>query len=559
MYLNHSEPSQQDPFMTKILPPDPKRDDFVMISAPLTRKNAIKPKGTRRDAKNDSGQPGTRPRSTVDFPSVTSSKTTNGNGVSSTPQVKEMPEYLSNSTLDCVKVDEHFSSIPVSHLSYDVPMIQPFQSYDDSAIYSYDNLDDQQYFSETNNRHGSTSIPQHPPLTSASLNVQTPPRNSTTTDSNPTSPKDNTPVREVEARQRSNVFSFLLKLVIPQERVQLPKTQQWKPPFKSFQRISVSGESLPTDDFTPTPDDSLARKMEELGRLKRMGSRNLVAQSRTDPETLSSRTTAIPKAGLRPQLQTLQEGNSSNEATLLREAYMGRQQALQTQLDKALTELRSIHAENKHLTRENQSQQRSISHLKIALDERDNSLIQINNQFRVATSSLTLLINEKKEWQDKFDSMQHRLNVAERQVRCLDHLTRRKLESRQEAGYGEPKRRGPFASNPASTDVIEAMRALNEEIYQTCVQFAENLERPAVFLTKKKPQVQVLGDHLTAMMEEQGEKATSDYNLLLMQTVLEVFMTHWCSSIIEAFYPQQESFADLLVQLSAQTTENSGT
>jgi DNA repair ATPase RecN len=238
---------------------------------------------------------------------------------------------------------------------------------------------------------------------------------------------------------------------------------------------------------------------------------------------------------------------------------MGRQQALQTQLDKALTELRSVHAENKHLTRENQSQQRSISHLKIALDERDNSLIQINNQFRVATSSLTLLNNEKKEWQDKFDSMQHRLNVAERRVRCLDHLTRRKLESRQEAGYGEPKRRGPFASIPASTDVIEAMRALNEEIYQTCVQFAENLERPAVFLTKKKPQVQVLGDHLTAMMEEQGEKATSDYNLLLMQTVLEVFMTHWCSSIIEAFYPQQESFADLLVRLSAQTTETSGT
>jgi len=36
-------------------------------------------------------------------------------------------------------------------------------------------------------------------------------------------------------------------------------------------------------------------------------------------------------------------------------------------------------------------------------------------------------------------------------------------------------------------------------------------------------------------------------------------MTHWCSSIIEAFYPQQESFADLLVELSAaQNTNTSG-
>jgi len=70
----------------------------------------------------------------------------------------------------------------------------------------------------------------------------------------------------------------------------------------------------------------------------------------------------------------------------------------------------------------------------------------------------------------------------------------------------------------------------------------------------------VLGDHLTAMMEDEVKKATSSdgYNMLLMQTVLEVFMTYWCSSIIEAFYPQHESFADLLVQLSAQTATPSG-
>jgi hypothetical protein len=290
---------------------------------------------------------------------------------------------------------------------------------------------------------------------------------------------------------------------------------------------------------------------------------DLMVQDKTRPETLPSRTTATPKAELRPQLQTLQEDNSSDVSTLLREAYIERQQALQTQLDKALAELRDVQAENKRLTSENQSQQRSISHLKIALDEakheQDNSLIQINNQLRVATSSLTLLNKEKMRWQDKFDSMHHKLNAAERQIRCLDHLTRHKLESRLEAGYSQPKRRGLLASIPTSTDVIEAMRGLNEEIYQTCVQFVESLERTAVSSTKQKPQVQkVLGDHLTAMIADQATKATSGYNMLLMQTVLEVFMTHWCSSIIEAFYPQQDSFADLLVQLSAQTTKTSG-
>ena len=342
------------------------------------------------------------------------------------------------------------------------------------------------------------------------------------------------------------------------EKVQPPKAQPWRPPLRSLQRISESGDSLPSDDFTPTPDDILARKMEELGRLRRMESRNLMTQSQTSPKTSTT-----PKAELRPQLRTLQEDNSSDVATLLKEAYIERQQSLQTQLDKALSELRAVQAENKRLTSENQSQQRSISQLKISLDEakheHDNSMNKINNQLRVANTSLTILNREKKGWQDKLDSMQHKLTAAERQVRCLDHLTRHKLESRQEAGYGQPKRRGQIASIPASTDIIGAMRAMNEEIYQTCVHFVEGLECTAVFSTQPKAQTEkVLGVYLTAMMEDQAKMATSGYNMLLMQTVLEVFMTYWCSSIIDAFYPQQESFADLLVQLSAQTTTNSG-
>ena len=296
-----------------------------------------------------------------------------------------------------------------------------------------------------------------------------------------------------------------------------------------------------------------------------MESRNLISQSKTNPGTLSSRSTTFPKAELRPQRQTLQEEDKPLDVSaMLKEAYVERQQALQTQLDKTLAELRDVQLENKRLASENQSQQRSISQLKIALDEakheKDNSLIQINNQLRVANSSLTDLNKEKKGWQDKLDSMQDKITAAERQVRCLDHLTRNKLESRQEAGYGLPKRRGVFASiYPASTDIIGAMRALNEEIYQTCVQLVEGLDRTIVVSNRqlKTHAQRVLGAHLTSMMEDQEKSpASSGYNMLLMQTVLEVFMTHWCSSIIEAFYPQQESFADLLVQLSSQTPAN---
>ena len=553
IYQNHSNSSQQNPLT---LPPDPKHNELANISVLLRRKNAMKPKGIiHHDTTNDFGQV-TRPKSpaNLNFSSViSSSKTTNG---TSMPQANGIPESLSNSTSDMVVYPvEHFSSDSVSHHSYEVPMIQPSetqasQSHHDLMVYSDDNLDNQQYSSETNNCPGSAPITKPLPLTHTSPNVQTPPLTLTSTDSNPTSHTDNN--RKVEGRRRPNMVSFFLNLVTRQEKVQPPKTQQRRPPLRCLQRISELGDSLPSHDFTPTPDDILAWKMEGLGLLRR-------AQSRTASETLSPRMTAIPKAELRPPQQTLQECNSSDVATLLREAYMGRQHPLQTQLDRALAELRRVQAQNKRLTSENRFQQRLISDLKIAFEEQDNSLIQTNNQLRVTTSSLTLLNKEKKGWQDKLDSMLHKLNAAERQVRCLDRLTHQKLESRQESGYGEPKRRGPLASIPASTDVIEAMRALNEEIYQTCVQFAEGLERTALFSTKPRPQIQkLLGDHLTAMMEDQAKKATSGYNILLMQTVLEVFMTHWCSSIIEAFYPQQESFADLLIQLSSETTETSG-
>ena len=265
-------------------------------------------------------------------------------------------------------------------------------------------------------------------------------------------------------------------------------------------------------------------------------------QQRSQP----NRTT--PTSKTEPQLHTLQKDNSSDVA-------------LQIQLDKALADLRDLEAENDRLISENQPQQRSISQLKIAIDEvnkheQDHSMTQLKNQLHDATSSLIILNKEKKEGQDKLDSMQHTLGATERQIRCLDHLTRHKLESRQEAGYSQPSRRRLSVPRtiPPSMEVIKEMHALNKAIYRTCAKVVDGLERTNNCSMEYKSLAQnVLGDHLTAMMEDQAKKTTTGYNILLMQTVLEVFMTYWCSSIIEAFYPQQESFTDLLIQLSTQT------
>ena len=635
-YSNHSEFSQQNPFMAITLTSSLKRDDDAKISALMRPNKSLKfgVKGTHHESVHENmhyfGQPKTNLnlKSSIDFPFTFSS-----NGVPDMPQLKKV----------VVSPVEPFSPTSISHHGYDVPMTHPYIR----LIHSDDKSDNQPYALETDDRLDSTPITKSSPLTPkksvekdiskitvpegfasdkppTSPNVPSPPLNSTTTDSNPSiPPQESSPVRKVEGMIPS-LFNFVTPLLSTVteflEKVQPVNTQQWRPPLRPLQGTSESGDPLPSDDFfTPAPDHSLAREMDELECSMKMESPNqLEEQSRTSPETLSSRTTTISKAELRPQLQTLQEGNSIDVASLVKERYEERQQAVQIrfdkvlaqaellcvqaenksltienesrqrtisqlkialdeakheqdkhsiQLDKALAELRNVQAENKRLNSENQSQQRSISRHKIALDEakreQNKSLIKINNQLGVATASLTLLNKEKKGWQDKLDSMLQQLNAAERQVRCLGHLTRQKLESRQEAGYGELKQRlgGPLAFIPASADVIEAMRALNKKIFQTCELLVQGLERTTIFSTKHKSQVEkVLGYRLTAMMGDQAKKkSTSGYNVLLMQTVLEVFMTHWCSSIIEAFYPQQESFGDLLVQLSAQTsTKSSG-
>ena len=90
--------------------------------------------------------------------------------------MKEMPEYLSDSTSDSVKVvvypKEHLSATSVSHQGYDAPMIQSSvtqASHDDSVTHNDDNFNVQQNTSETNNRPDSTLITQPPSLTSKKL------------------------------------------------------------------------------------------------------------------------------------------------------------------------------------------------------------------------------------------------------------------------------------------------------------------------------------------------------------------------------------------------------
>ena len=106
-----------------------------------------------------------------------------------------------------------------------------------------------------------------------------------------------------------------------------------------------------------------------------------------------------------------------------------------------------------------------------------------------------------------------------------------------------------------SMEVVGEVAALNEEILQLANIFVENLQR-----TTANPNAQstqrakfVIGEGMTKMMEAQANNGEQGFHFLLVQVALQVFMTSWCSSIIDGNYPQQLSFTDLLLEMSAQS------
>ena len=174
------------------------------------------------------------------------------------------------------------------------------------------------------------------------------------------------------------------------------------------------------------------------------------------------------------------------------------------------------------------------------------------------------LFKEKDSWQDQIDNMQQSLSDAERRVRCLDIITRRKYEAKQDGAYGSGSAVGrstklhfsPHVKGP-SMDVINSVRTFNEEVLQAASYIVEHLEEmqsnSALLAPKELTRAkEVWGSKIVTMLQQQARP-----NDLLLQNCLEVFITHWCVLIAEGWYPKHPSFSDILVELTAHSPNRS--
>ena len=171
-----------------------------------------------------------------------------------------------------------------------------------------------------------------------------------------------------------------------------------------------------------------------------------------------------------------------------------------------------------------------------------------------------LKASEAKEisYEAELRVMHLKLARAEKAVRALDHVTSLKVESRI-SHFKMPPATGQTRKPQREIDVyvVFMVEDINDVILETALAIANAAVRSPVTTTK---QLQVdairrrLGVQLSSVLSNESQNKISEpVNLILVQTVVQVLLVHWCVDIIEAHYPPRKTFSDLLIEMTAQS------
>ena len=322
-------------------------------------------------------------------------------------------------------------------------------------------------------------------------------------------------------------------------------------------RLPLRSDSDPSPDALLSPSQRHVRK-------------NSVADKRTDKRLKETRDNTIEFLAALRETPVKVESYSNHiqspppKATC---SHVSEIQELRGQLASAMRDLQAAKDETlvykNSMVQINEDLERLAKHVK-TIKSAHESLVprheRTRSELEMARDDLKRLLGEKRGWQEQFDVMHHQVVQAERQIRCLDHLTGVRFEARQDDAFGPPARTKKLAALPIdpSTKAVNAILSLNAKIQQAAKKIVENYLEGAIFcpiqsqssvLVKAK---KMLGEDLTQMLQAQPRMKTSTVYQLLMTVVLEIFLVRWCSSIIEGWYPERPSFSDLLAKLSSQ-------
>ena len=121
------------------------------------------------------------------------------------------------------------------------------------------------------------------------------------------------------------------------------------------------------------------------------------------------------------------------------------------------------------------------------------------------------------------------------------------------------------ADTLSTTDVVQKVNALNEEIFQAAALLGEMLRnRERTDRTQEHVTVAfekarwILGFHLASILAAESVNVRTDLNPLLAQVVLQIAITTWCKFVVSSWKPSDGTVADFLATIYSEIRQVGG-
>lgn len=184
--------------------------------------------------------------------------------------------------------------------------------------------------------------------------------------------------------------------------------------------------------------------------------------------------------------------------------------------------------------------------LKEKISELDASLLSRLSALNKLGTSFNSLKIEKKTWQGRMDTLRHTTISAERRVRMLNHIVASKFDTETTAdGLSRIRRGNNTKPQTPSQEVLQAVERLNKMISNVASLLAPYF-LGCVTTPTWSPNIKrckmVFGHWITSAMLMKAYDHT-----WFLHSLIQMFLVDWCRAIIEAWYPKQKSFSELLM------------
>jgi len=204
------------------------------------------------------------------------------------------------------------------------------------------------------------------------------------------------------------------------------------------------------------------------------------------------------------------------------------------------------------------SLRRKILELEFALQQANSSAMNLDHHYRKLWSRANAQGEELQKSQhqvhrllDDNRSLTHELEAVK--VQLTDAKTLSEVRGKELKGAQVFLTK---ADTLSTTDVVQKVNALNEEIFQAAALLGEMLqntertdrtqEQVTVAFEKAK---WMLGEHMAAILAAESVNLRTDLNPLLVQVVLQIAITTWCRFVVSSWKPSDTPVADFLAAI----------